>query len=322
MSQIELRSMLDSLGSTLTNSTMASFFTRFGKNPDEGEISIDQAVQCLEAELGRPDSEKKHIDVDESQDTSMSVTPLFLASGPKGEKIDLDSLDFSGPPHVSAGTNGALPQATEGTQRPLVEVAASIDGTVSSSDAEESFSGSASSSVEKKKSRFGVGRIGKAKKEASGDSSPIADSVERVINVKNCPLCHRARLNDKGEMDIITHLAICASQDWHQVDKIMVGNFVTASQAQRKWYTKVIGKLSAGNYRLGAVSNCHFFRFAITEFFSEFRKHYRAKSPYRTTGGRKNAGLRSTWNSLIVQRGIRAHGRGTRYAFSFSFFTL
>jgi phosphatidylserine decarboxylase len=32
-------------------------------------------------------------------------------------------------------------------------------------------------------------------------------------------------MNDKAEMDIITHLAICASQD----DRIMVGNFVTAS---------------------------------------------------------------------------------------------
>ncbi|TFY79037.1 hypothetical protein EWM64_g4977 [Hericium alpestre] len=34
----------------------------------------------------------------------------------------------------------------------------------------------------------------------------------------------------------------------------MVGNFVTASQAQRKWYTKVISKVSAGNYKLGANS--------------------------------------------------------------------
>jgi phosphatidylserine decarboxylase len=149
-------------------------------------------------------------------------------------------------------------------QRPLVEVAAGTDGTVSSSDVEESGSGTASPSAEKaRNSRFGVKRLGKAKKESSGDSTLATDSVERVINVKNCPLCHRARLNDKAEMDIITHLAICASQDWHQVDKIMVGNFVTASQAQRKWYTKVIGKLSAGNYRLGAVNICDSSRFAI-----------------------------------------------------------
>ncbi|KAF9492729.1 hypothetical protein BDN71DRAFT_1497355 [Pleurotus eryngii] len=55
-------------------------------------------------------------------------------------------------------------------------------------------------------------------------------------------------------MDIVTHLAICASQDWGRVDRIAVGNFVTASQAQRKWYTKIIGKISSGDYRLGANS--------------------------------------------------------------------
>jgi phosphatidylserine decarboxylase len=76
-----------------------------------------------------------------------------------------------------------------------------------------------------------------------------------VINVKNCPLCHHLRLNSKVEVDILTHLAMCTSQDWAKVDKIVVGNFVTASQAQRKWYMKVISKVSSGDYKLGAVSS-------------------------------------------------------------------
>jgi phosphatidylserine decarboxylase len=59
-----------------------------------------------------------------------------------------------------------------------------------------------------------------------------------VINVKNCPICHRLRLNKKVEMDIVTHVAVCASGDWAKIDKIDIGNFVTASQAQRMWYTK------------------------------------------------------------------------------------
>ncbi len=264
--------MLDSLGSTLTKSTIASFFIRFGKNPDEDELSVDQVVQCLEEELGRPDSEKKHLDVDESQDTSVSATPLLLAYGPKGENINLNSLDFSGPPHtdVNANTDDSQPSApaaqpTEGMQRPLAEVAVRGDVTGSGSEDLESESSPATSTAKgakAKKSRFqGVRRITKARKENSGDSSPSDDSVERVINVKNCPLCHRSRLNDKAEMDIITHLAICASQDWNKVDRIMVGNFVTASQAQRKWYTKIVGKLSSGDYRLGAVGfSCYCIR--------------------------------------------------------------
>jgi len=40
--------MLDSLGSTLTRSTVASFFTRYGKKPHEDELSMEQAIMCLE----------------------------------------------------------------------------------------------------------------------------------------------------------------------------------------------------------------------------------------------------------------------------------
>ena len=46
------------------------------------------------------------------------------------------------------------------------------------------------------------------------------------------------------------HLAVCASQDWRKVDRVVVGNFVIASQALRKWYTNVISKISNGNYKL------------------------------------------------------------------------
>lgn len=253
--------MLDSLGSTLTKSTIASFFARYGKNPNEDELTVDQVVLCLEEELGRPDSEKKHLNVDESRETSVIATPLLLASDPKGEIINLDGLDFSGPAHVDVNVDDGPPSAnarqlTEGIQKPTVLPG---DSTGSGSEEVESESSPTKLAVKEakaKKLRFqGVRRITKAKKENTGDSSSSVsdDSIERVINVKNCPLCHRSRLNDKAEMDIITHLAICASQDWNKIDRIMVGNFVTASQAQRKWYTKVIGKLSAGDYKLGAV---------------------------------------------------------------------
>ena len=55
------------------------------------------------------------------------------------------------------------------------------------------------------------------------------------VSVKNCPLCHRPRLNSKAEIDIVANLPICASQDWNKVGRIVVGNFVTTN-AKRKWY--------------------------------------------------------------------------------------
>jgi len=60
-----------------------------------------------------------------------------------------------------------------------------------------------------------------------------------VINIKECPLCRKPRLNKKGEVSIITHLGVCASTDPTKVNRVLVTNFVTASQAQRKLLNKV-----------------------------------------------------------------------------------
>ncbi|KAL1664147.1 phosphatidylserine decarboxylase-domain-containing protein [Schizophyllum commune] len=306
LSHVEITSMLDSLGSTLTRSTIHSFFTRYGKQPHEDELTMDEVVQCLEDEIGKPDAERKRVgdDADDDPSTSAIATPVIGLSDAQGREIDMSQLDFSGPPAAAGanvsgdlsdapvekpenivpgggqpletsvekpGANTTKPGApagysTEPAAQPLHEAAAPASSYSSSEDAGEESSTSVSGVPGKKKKRGLKSRANFRKSSSSrsksGSSSPDglgsgatdAGSVERVINVKNCPLCHRPRLNDKAEMDIVTHLAVCASQDWNKVDRIMVANFVTASQAQRKWYTKVIGKISSGDYRLGANS--------------------------------------------------------------------
>lgn len=258
ISHVELTSMLDSLGSTLSAQTIDSFFTRHRKRPAEDELTIEESIQCLETELIRPACEKKRIDVidtfmdrDSSASASESITPgedigLNLAFG----RPFLGGLDFSGPP-LSAILGDDSPTdlgrsvfVTESSDRPLLSVCvtepSSAASTPGGSRSDNARQNSASSS--------------ELDDATSAQASSSSDTFERVINIKNCPLCHRPRLNSKAEMDIITHLAICASQDWAKVDRIVVGNFVTASQAQRKWYTKVISKVSNGNYRIGANS--------------------------------------------------------------------
>ena len=306
ISQLELTSMLDSLGSTLTRSTIESFFVRYGKNSEEDELSMDEAIQCLETELCRPLSEKKRVDVGEGQQangsSSVGETPVWSVVDGLGQELHvaLEELHFSGRPahpHSEQNLENHPQYTTEPNQIPLS--AQSGASAPDSEDEEESGTSSSSgpggsssvspaassatsstaidSEIVQKKSRFR--RIRRQKnKPTSGRSSPgtpatgagaqVASTassseaqIERVINVKNCPLCHRPRLNSKAEMDIVTHLAVCASQDWNQVDRIVVGNFVTASQAQRKWYTNILGIISAGGYRLGAVSRRRHFVF-------------------------------------------------------------
>lgn len=268
--------MLDSLGSTLSGSTIDNFFTRHGKKPKEDELTVNEAIQCLEEELCRPASEKKRIDAEDTAgpDTSTPATPNLHGNGP-AVNLELDNMDFSGPHvHPTSVQSSALSQdpqqkketlpahPTEPSQQPLSDLTQAVIDSASTrvpvgyhastlapadpAPGQAQRQGSTSSSTSDAEAD-----------ESSGGSGPEY-SLERVINVKNCPLCHRPRLNSRAEVDIVTHLAVCASQDWARVDRIVVSNFVTANQAQRKWYTKFIGKVSAGDYKLGAVSTLIF----------------------------------------------------------------
>ena len=100
-------------------------------------------------------------------------------------------------------------------------------------------------------------QLGRAGEEGQAlDGNDLADErdEEHVIEIRECPICHQPRLNKKSDSDIVTHIATCASQDWRQVNNIVMAGFVTSSQAQRKWYSKIINKVSYGGYKLGANS--------------------------------------------------------------------
>jgi phosphatidylserine decarboxylase len=216
---------------------------------------VDEAIWCLEMQVGRPPNEKKRVvPVEEGGsllDLSTPGTPggsgmgmgmgmsrsLSMQTPPQ-----LGELDFSGlPMHLLedlelSPDDGALkvpPPAqsvylTEFSQQPLAEAAAGVGGaaqkTLPPSYPARQSSGTSSDAEDSSGSGSG-----------SNSGSSSEDTFERVINVKNCPICHCPRLNKKAEMDIITHVAVCASGDWAKIDKIVVGNFVTASQVQRKW---------------------------------------------------------------------------------------
>ncbi|ODV91475.1 hypothetical protein CANCADRAFT_29898 [Tortispora caseinolytica NRRL Y-17796] len=75
-----------------------------------------------------------------------------------------------------------------------------------------------------------------------------------LISVQSCPVCRRPRLNKNSQADILAHLVTCLSEDWRQVDQLVIRQYVTANQAQRKVLTKAIGKVTWGRYSLGANS--------------------------------------------------------------------
>lgn len=214
ISKVELTTLLDTLGSTLKESTIDGFFTRFGHHPgngDEanGDLSFDEAVICLEDQLLEKSKPQTIGDKIRSH-----IAPHFGGTAGK-------------PPAASdLSTNQSTSETTTVADQPLAPDTQSVED-LSNLGEEGEFL----------------------------DRDDLNDKgEEHVVEVRECPICHQPRLNKRSDTDIITHIATCASQDWRQVNNIVMAGFVTSSQAQRKWYSKVITKISYGGYKLGANS--------------------------------------------------------------------
>lgn len=217
ISKVELTTMLDTLGSTLRDSTIDSFFQRFPHKIDEDtwDMSIDEAVICLEDQLQA-----------KSKAPQQSMTDKVKDMLPDTRKVK-DMLSAPGKALSGTGTGDTPGELAD--------------------DNKESIDNSTIAVPERGES----GEKGDAL-----DNQDLNDSSaeEHVVEIRECPICHQPRLNKRNDTDIITHIATCASSDWRQVNNIVMGGFVTASQAQRKWYSKVITKVTYGGYKLGANS--------------------------------------------------------------------
>lgn len=216
ISKVELTTMLDSLGSTLRESTIDSFFQRFphkaGDDDGAEDLTMDEAVICLEDQL-------------ESKTKPQGISDRLKSA-------TLDAADK---------VKNLLPvpggDAPSGAQTPTLETPSQSQLTmVSTINVPE------------------LATPGEEGEYLDKDDLNASSTEEHVVEIRECPICHQPRLNKRKDADIITHIATCASQDWRQVNNLMMGGFVTSSQAQRKWYSKVITKISYGGYKLGANS--------------------------------------------------------------------
>ena len=218
VSKVELTTMLDTLGSTLRDATIDSFFHRFANEEDNTHdpvLTYDEAVIALEDQLRQPPRKKTWGDTMRGY-----MDHAYFSTQGNGDdtgKTGGDIPPMEGMSEIPLNRNGSRSAVPAISQDPL--------GT--------------------------PGETGELV-----DENDLVDErgEEHVVEIRECPLCHQPRLNKKSDADIITHIATCASQDWRQVNNIVMAGFVTASQAQRKWYSKVITKISYGGYKLGANS--------------------------------------------------------------------
>lgn len=248
--KVELIAMLDTLGSTLKESTIDSFFDRFAEDNrpyKTTDLTVDQAVQCFEDTLQALQKKRSYAQgISPSSTSPIAHLSPALSSG-KQRKAESVPACSSAPPQPSVQTNikakrDNIPDlkltSSTPTASPLSQGHPPFRAEANGGAADDTLLNLETS----QKAQAGLGDLGDDQDE------------EHVVEIHQCPLCHQPRLSKRSDADIITHLATCASQDWKQVDNLVMGGFVTSSQAQRKWYTKVITKLSYGGYALGANS--------------------------------------------------------------------
>lgn len=231
LDKVELTTMLDTLGSTLHNSTIDGFFNRFkDQNAIEGTLTMDQAVICLEEQLRKTQDTHKHIHMphlkkskvqqaktnDSSPDQSPGGTTPGMSNA-KDSNFDPNKVDVP-----------ALKISDMGQAGERGEYVPDDDLNTTESDMENDLNDDDDSSKE-----------------------------EHVVEIQECPICHQPRLargSKNTDADIITHIATCASSDWKAVNNLVMAGFVTSSQAQRKWYSKVISKVSGSQDMLLGIS--------------------------------------------------------------------
>lgn len=209
-SYVELYSLLDSLGSTLTRATIESFFTRFDKSPEDS-LTVDEAIICLEDELTKPRSEKREVDSMNpyySKATQSGLaTPSVDSTLTLGDNVAGNGMSYTGPPITGEPEDGVEIKDTVASGRSSLGPNDALTAGSSTS--------SLSSGARKPPSRQSSLALSDTGTVGDGDRHEL----EKLINIKTCPLCHK-KLTKKAEVDLVSHLAVCASQDWSSLSSL------------------------------------------------------------------------------------------------------
>ncbi|TIA37224.1 hypothetical protein D6C83_06562, partial [Aureobasidium pullulans] len=202
LDKVEITTMLDTLGSTLHEDTINSWFKRFAaENDGEEVLTMDQAVICLEDQLMKYQKKASLSDTIQGK--------LHISSASATNTSKLTSADGSeSSDNLVQSEDSSSSQGTPLNNHSQTSVIPALEVQDLSADGEEG------------------GAL------PDDDLADEDRGEEHVVEIKECPICHQPRLDKKNtEADIITHVATCASQDWRAVNNIVMGGFVTSSQA-------------------------------------------------------------------------------------------
>ncbi|KAF8944289.1 hypothetical protein BGZ47_004430 [Haplosporangium gracile] len=209
-SKVQIQTMLEGLGSTLSGKTINSFFEHVNKDPDMHELTFDELFEQLEQQV-------KLDDGGYGQDVSPMKKFIGRSRASITSLADLQS--------------GADQEAEEKEIKEAFEESVKL----------------AHSQVEPGSNPQAIDII----EPTDADFDTPSPDGEHLIRISTCPICNDPSLGTKLETDIITHIAVCSGNDGFHLDKLILGDFVTEANAQRKWITKVVKSLGYGRYVVG-----------------------------------------------------------------------
>jgi phosphatidylserine decarboxylase len=246
LSKLQVQSMLETIGSTITEATIDSFWKSFQKDPDTNELTINELVESLENHM-KADAywhsdkllDMRHLSIDDNENVFDNAFNGEWDDDDDDEEADDEILDISSDEDDDNNSFDFLdPEMFNYSNVPPTDEELDVD--------------LAEILIQEEDKR--VSQILPPR-----DYKPPARrqaTVEKVIRLNECPICHRRNMARKSQMDIITHVATCAAKDWTTVDRFLMGDFLTEAYAQRRWFVKLVRKVSYGKYSLGRVRNC------------------------------------------------------------------
>ncbi|KAG0302335.1 hypothetical protein BGZ98_007603 [Dissophora globulifera] len=218
-SKVLIQTMLEGLGSTLSSKTIDSFFAPFNKDPEKDELTFDELFERLERQVRLDDRESSQ------------------GQGPSSRKKWFRRSLVSNTPGTNEKDNEDKEKEEEEKEEKEEEEEedAELYQHLTRNQAPREPNPQALDIIEPTESDF----------------DPQTTEGEHIIRISTCPICHDSCVSHKRETDVITHIALCSGNDDFNLDKLILGDFVTEANAQRKWITKVVKSLGYGRYVVG-----------------------------------------------------------------------
>ncbi|KAJ1985636.1 phosphatidylserine decarboxylase [Dimargaris cristalligena] len=325
MNLTEVQTMLDSLGSTLSDDIIDQFFYRVDKFPDQDDLSFGELIDGIEHYTFHASRRSSRDDLVTSGQTQAQTTHALLtealknstiaatrrpstpglgefahepiATVPSDESVKsapaatalpqtkiakvrsrgsslLEVAKKSGSHLIQAAkrkvrkpslANNSAPPSPEGGNSPNIpstpnmERGDPLSGMFSLGDSNEPVTepirgGEGDGQTPMETSTGGHSHSsssGSSEGEASGQTTPR--STPKIIQATACPICQRYPIAELSDLDTINHVASCYIRDTNKSsrERFVMDNYVTESQAQRKWFTRMVKYVGYGGYAVG-----------------------------------------------------------------------